>query len=205
MHATGDAAHATVPTQAPAPAARLFAAAFPDPAARGALQRQQLDWHARHAGQPGLRWLPADALHLTLRFFGNTPADVLAPLQDALAGIARAHAACGCRLDRLEYWPAAAPRAVVLTGPAAPALQALAEALETRARALGFPPETRRFRPHVTLARHDGTPLPPPPAAGPVDLAVDAVALVHSLVGSGGARYRPLASFPLAPAAPERP
>jgi 2'-5' RNA ligase len=123
---------------------RLFAAvAIPQDIARGLLGRQQ--------GVDAARWRPPEALHVTLRFFGDLREDVARDLDAELSALA------------------ARPFEIVLSGAGSFAdgddihavwagveesqpLRHLARACETAARRVGLRAETRRYRPHVTLA-----------------------------------------------------
>ena len=59
---------------------RLFAAVeVPPEIAEGLARRQQ--------GLPGARWRPAEALHITLRFYGEMREETAAELDEALAEI----------------------------------------------------------------------------------------------------------------------
>lgn len=123
---------------------RLFAALEPPPEiAEGLARRQQ--------GLPGAKWRPLDALHLTLRFFGEVDEATASGLDEALAEL-RGEAfdlelqgvgAFG-DTDRVRaVWAGVAENA---------ALRRLASRCETAARRAGLAPEKRTFRPHVTLA-----------------------------------------------------
>ena len=97
------------------------------------------------------RWSPPENLHVTLRFFGEiseTAADdlelelsriVAPPLSLTLQGAG----AFGEAVDIHAVWIGVA---------ANPALDRLAQACERAARRAGLKPETRLYRPHVTLA-----------------------------------------------------
>jgi 2'-5' RNA ligase len=72
------------------------------------------------------------------------------------------------------------------------------------AAAAPFAPEARpprSARPHITLVRHKGA-APPGEAELTADITVDAVELVSSRLGPGGAAYEALARLPLEPAPP---
>jgi 2'-5' RNA ligase len=175
---------------------RLFAAlAVPDAIGR-ALQ-------ARQAGIDGARWRPLEALHVTLRFFGEIRQDVARdldgeltrisgrPFEIALAGAG----AFGEGADIHAVWAGVAENA---------ALSRLAEACEAAARRAGLKPERRRYRPHVTLAylrRPD-----PAEVAGWIQannllksppIAVDRFGLYSSHQGHDGSHYRLEAEYPL--------
>lgn len=110
-------------------------------------------------GVPGARWRPLDALHVTLRFFGEiheSQADDLDLLLEAIRSepldlTVRGLGAFGegNRVDTL--W------AGVEHGPGLGALQARCEGA---ARKAGLKPETRLYKPHVTLAYLKGSPAP---------------------------------------------
>jgi 2'-5' RNA ligase len=106
---------------------------------------------ARQKGIPGARWRPLEALHITLRFFGEVREDVADDLDAELGAIK------------------AAPIDVVLGGVGAfgegeaisavwagvqenAALGQLAARCEAAARRAGLKGEARAYRPHVTLA-----------------------------------------------------
>ena len=161
----------------PGPAARLFVALWPSAAERDALAARQSRWHwpAR------ARLVPPAKLHVTLHFLGNVPVGRVAEFRDALAAPFEPHA-LPLHVAREGVWPGGI---AVLAFDAPPALQRLHDELAGRLRSLGWPVETRRFRPHVTLARHaQGA---SPPASPPADLRWEAAA-GYVLARSGPSR-----------------
>jgi len=129
---------------------RLFAALpIPPEIAEGLARRQE--------GLPGARWSPLENLHITLRFFGELPETTAADLDDALATIGggpldielTSAGAFGEALDVRSVWIGVAE---------SPPLTQLAKRCETAARRCGLKPESRAFRPHVTLAYLKRTP-----------------------------------------------
>ena len=102
-----------------------------------------------------VRWVRPEAIHLTLKFIGDFPVDLINPLAEALAPVAAAcpalsatPAAAGCfpGLDR--------PRVVWagLTGDLA-AMADLARSIDRVTVGFDVPEEKRRFSPHLTLGR----------------------------------------------------
>src|SRR5207249_2914500 len=91
------------------------------------------------------------------------------------------------------------PRVVWLgTVEGSPQLCAVAERLREALKKRGFALEERPFRPHLTIARIKGR--PPRWSAPQGELArmeVSEIVLVHSVLGSGGARHTVLRSFKL--------
>lgn len=183
-------------------ALRLFLAVDPPPATREALFRWADGWRSR---DDGWRWVAADGVHLTLRFYGSTPPERVEPLRGQLAALARAHAPLALEVRGWGVFPGPSRARVLwagLAGDVAP-LAALAAGAEDGARALGFAAEERPFKGHVTLARAregrrprlPGTPDREAPPFGP--FAVGELVLYRSRLGPGGARYEALGRFPL--------
>jgi RNA 2',3'-cyclic 3'-phosphodiesterase len=104
---------------------------------------------------PGLAWVRADNLHLTLRFLGDVEAVTLGRVREAVTVAAGAVSPFTVTLGGLGGFPAErAPRVVwagVVLGAAG--LGALYAALEEALVARGIPGDRRAFHPHVTLAR----------------------------------------------------
>lgn len=175
---------------------RLFAA-LPIPQDIGlALARRQ-------TGVEGARWRPLEALHLTLRFFGEIREDVARDLDAELSAV-RGRAfevalsgvgAFGDGPDIHTIWAG-----VTESEP----LRRLAKACETAARRAGLKADSRHYRPHVTLAylRH----------ADPAEVAawiqannllksppirVESFGLYSSFLGSEQAHYRLEADYAL--------
>jgi RNA 2',3'-cyclic 3'-phosphodiesterase len=123
---------------------RLFAAiAIPPQIGEGLIRRQQ--------GLPGARWRPLEALHLTLRFFGEIAeslADDLDAELSAVSGEALTLALEGVG----SFDDGGEPHAVWAGVAENPSLKRLAARCETAARRAGLPADRRAWRPHVTLA-----------------------------------------------------
>ena len=106
-------------------------------------------------GVPGARWTPPEHMHLTLRFLGDVDDPAGDDLADALGMIAAEPFALrlagvgqfGDRRRARVLWAGVEACAELL------ALQAAIESLVVR---LGHAPESRRYHPHVTLARMKG-------------------------------------------------
>lgn len=123
---------------------RLFAAIAPPPEAVLWLQRLQDDL-------PGARWSPPENLHLTLQFAGQIPerqADDLDAELEAIRGgpFDLALRGVGAFEDH------GAPRAIWAGVERSEALDVLQRRCESAARRAGLAPDTRPWRPHVTLA-----------------------------------------------------
>lgn len=100
---------------------------------------------------PGVRWIENDNLHLTLRFIGDIDNRQARELADFLGSIEIQ--AFEMHLEGLGTFGSKEPRTLWAGVSAAAELEALARASERAARAAGLKPETRNFKPHVTIAR----------------------------------------------------
>jgi len=107
------------------------------------------------APSAAVRWVRPEQMHLTLRFLGDTPAGKLPALSAALDALAAGHAPFALRLTSVGCFPnAQRPRVVwVGLGGEEQKLLALVAGLEAALRPLGWPPEDRPFRAHLTLGR----------------------------------------------------
>ena len=102
-------------------------------------------------GLSGARWVDADFYHLTLRFIGDIDAATADAVADALDGVDSE--AFTATLDGLDSFGGDRPRALIARVRLNEALAELQAQHERLLRRLGLAPETRKFTPHVTLAR----------------------------------------------------
>ena len=105
-------------------------------------------------GLYGARWTDPADYHLTLRFIGDIDARLADEVAEALDEVSRA--AVTVAFEGLTWFGGDKPRAIVAAVKPTPELADLAADHERRMRRLGLPPETRKFTPHVTLARMRG-------------------------------------------------
>jgi 2'-5' RNA ligase len=186
---------------------RLFVAVVLPAAWHEALAAAQEE--LRRAGLR-LRYVRPEGIHLTLKFLGETPAARLRAISAALGAAAVGADACTIELSGAgTFGPRRRPR-VVWYGLAGEldGLAALQQRVEERLGAVGFAREGREFRPHLTLARVPDD-LPPAEAerVGPAverlrtrpaqPFRVEAIVLMQSRLGPGGARYTVLETWPL--------
>jgi RNA 2',3'-cyclic 3'-phosphodiesterase len=164
--------------------ARVFLALWPGAAARLRL----VAWRQRWAWPPAAQVVADGRLHLTLHFLGDVPRAGLPALVAALHVPAPPFELL---LDQALVWP----QGVAVLQPSAPdpALATLQAALADALRAAGIAPESRRFRPHVTLARQ-AQGARPPADEGPLRWPVRGYALMQSDPALPGA-YRVLANY----------
>ena len=105
---------------------------------------------------PGLRWLPACRMHLTLCFLPAVPEDAEELLIDALAGIRQPPFQIA--LQGLGRFVRSGHPAVVWAGieSDSPPLRRLQHRACDAARAAGIDPGSERFHPHLTVGRCKG-------------------------------------------------
>ena len=172
--------------------ARLFAALdLPAPV------RDALAAYGRAAADDdfALRAVRDDALHVTLAFLGHRSLDDIEPACEAVREVAAP--AAGLSLgDALWLAPRRPHVLTVSVVDPEGALFALQErVVAALVDAVGYEPDRRRFRPHVTVARvrHGASPrrsgLPDAPEAS---FDGEALTLYRSWLGGGPARYEVL-------------
>lgn len=175
---------------------RTFVALELDPRLREAIGRSQTEWRL---SLPGIRLVRPEGIHLTLRFLGATSPPQAERLRAAFTAAAAICPPCQARVGGLGVFPErGAPRILWLGIEAPPPVLDLQEACERAARAAGFEPEARAFRPHLTLGRwRERTSRPELPAVDLGATRLDALVFYQSQLGGGGAVYTPLERFPL--------
>jgi len=124
---------------------RLFAAlAIPEDVVERLLALQK--------GVPGAKWRPREALHLTLRFFGEIAEPLANDVDEELAHLGDRTASFELQLKGAGAFGKADPHTLWIGARESPGLKKLAADCERAARRLGLEAETRKFTPHVTLA-----------------------------------------------------
>ena len=152
-------------------------------------------------GVDGVRWQDFDNLHLTLRFVGEVSGhqadDLATALQQVsfssfpitIAGVG--HFEKGAHMH--AAWARIAPSRQLAT------LQARIEHI---CQTLGLAPETRKYVPHITLARLNRSSADMAPwlarhaLLAPGTFEADAISLYESHLDPGGARYQEIGRFP---------
>lgn len=179
---------------------RLFAAIPLQPPALG----PALATLRRLEGEPWpVRWVREAGLHLTLKFFGEVAADRLDTIAEMVGFALEGVAPMPLRVMGVGVFPSVRrPRVIRLEVSAGPELELLQDRIERGGERIGFPPEGRPFRPHVTMGRvKEGQRLPPEAAeilegiATQPEFLADRVVLYESELGVGGPLYHPRSAF----------
>jgi RNA 2',3'-cyclic 3'-phosphodiesterase len=147
----------------------------------------------------GIRFVRPEGIHLTLRFLGDASAAQLEQLRPLLAKAAAACAPGEAQVGGVGTFPErGSPRVLWLGLAVPPQVLELQQACERAAGQIGFPPETRPFRPHLTLGRwRDRAPHPELPAVDLGTTRLETLVLYESELRRDGASYTALARFAL--------
>jgi 2'-5' RNA ligase len=152
-------------------------------------------------GIEGARWQDEANLHLTLRFIGEVGRPVANDLATALERISAAPFTV--RIEGVGHFerkgrPHALWARIVPSEP----LESLRQKVERAGESVGFERETRKFTPHITLARLNRT-------SGPIgawlasfgdmraEWEIGGFTLYESHLGHTGAHYEAIAEYPL--------
>ncbi|MDD2471679.1 MAG: RNA 2',3'-cyclic phosphodiesterase [Dehalococcoidales bacterium] len=109
----------------------------------------------QNQGLDDLKWVSSNSLHITLKFLGYTDNEKIESISRKLDEVSRQFNPFEIGFKRLGAFPALSRVQVLWVGLSGELgrLQMLAGEVENGMAALGFPPEKRRFTPHLTLAR----------------------------------------------------
>jgi RNA 2',3'-cyclic 3'-phosphodiesterase len=158
------------------------------------------------SGVTGAKWVDPGNFHLTLRFIGEIAEDAAADVDDALSRL-RARGFT-LQIVGIGVFGGDKPRSLWAGVERSPELVGLRDKIEQALIRVGLTPETRKFAPHITLAR-----LRNPPLDALRDflatharfraepLAVASFSLVASFQTRSGSVYEDQADYPLLPEA----
>ncbi len=152
-------------------------------------------------------WTRPEGIHLTLKFLGEVEeaavARIIAAVAPPLSGIPPFH----LRIRGMGCFPGPSSPRVVWVGveESEGVLNRLQQGVEKAAESLGFPPENRKFTPHLTVGRvrspiHRETLIRRVEENREIDLGeveVREVHLMESILKPEGAIYRIVKTFPL--------
>lgn len=187
---------------------RCFVAIELPAAVRAALDEAQARLRAA-APRADVRWVDPATMHLTLKFLGGVPDDVVGAVRAIVAARAAARRPIPLVCAGLGVFPGPARPRVFWAGVRGEVaeLGRLAAELERALEPLGFPLDARPFRGHVTLGRAPTTrgvqrittAIAEADAAEYGAWTATEVVLFQSRLHPAGARYEALARLPLGP------
>jgi 2'-5' RNA ligase len=153
---------------------------------------------------PLAKFVPAENLHLTLKFLGEVPRAKLDAVCTTLSRIRSGHPVT-LAFRSLGFFPNERnPRLLWVGVESSSELKSLAADIDHAMHKLGFPLENRDFIPHLTVARFYKPGLPPKLHAAVIEnssrsfgsLTATEVHLIQSKLKSSGAEYTIQQSFP---------
>ncbi len=149
-----------------------------------------------------VKWVDPAGMHLTLKFLGETDPGSVLSIEEEIRRVASVSPRFPLVFEGTGCFPSERkPRVFWIGVQDQPALAELQASLERSLARLGFPPEERSFRPHLTIGRVKG-------AAGLSEaveelgksrtrcfgeMAVGSLTFFQSTLRPGGAEYRALA------------
>ena len=131
---------------------RSFLAIELPEAIRNKIDEIQGDLKSSHAD---VRWVSPEKIHLTLKFFGNIEEARVEPIIKAIENPVRNTPAFTVKVRRIGAFPHWKNPRVIWMGviDERGILSPFQKELETELEGIGFEPEARAFRPHLTLGR----------------------------------------------------
>jgi 2'-5' RNA ligase len=160
-------------------------------------------------GNDLIRWIPAQNMHLTLKFLGDIASSHVEFLKQLLTREAAQHSQFDFQIGGLGSYPNSRRPRILWVGLHAPAeLASLQKSIEAGTTRLGYEQEEHDFSPHLTIGRVrqniSATELPKIRAVldniqlGNIGTArVDSIHLVKSELNPNGSVYTNLFSAPL--------
>ena len=192
------------------PTLRTFIAIDLDRELKAEIERVQ-ECLRQQVAPRSIRWVKPGAIHLTLKFLGDTPSDRVGAVKEAMVEAALQVSPFTFRVSNLGCFPNTRRPRILWAGLEDPtgSLTSLRDAIEAQVVPLGFPTETRPFRPHLTLGRvqrhaskseviEAGAVVFNSPVGAIGEMAVTSVAFIKSDLRPGGAVYTTLAEASLA-------
>jgi 2'-5' RNA ligase len=163
----------------------------------------------RKKSGPAVRWIKPEGIHVTLKFLGEVPVKKLPAVKLAIQEAVVGHSPFELEFSNIGTFGGREGLRIMWVGIAGDVLrlEALVRAVNAALAVVGFEPERRPYRPHLTLGRvrdEIGTRQRAEieVAVGKTDVPgvnwrTSQVSLMRSRLGPGGASYEVLATFPL--------
>lgn len=183
---------------------RLFAAVPVTDEVQEAIARVQRGLATR--GWP-VRWVKPELTHITVKFFGDTEVGGVGELRRRLAIVAGRARSTTLETSGIGAFPSVARPRVIWVGLAGAVkhLERLAEDVDAVSGGTRASPGDKPFRAHITLGRvrddarriDDFQEALRDYGSPPLDVPIDRLQLVRSVLGPGGPTYTTVAEWPL--------
>ncbi len=157
-----------------------------------------------------VRWVKSGGIHLTLKFLGNVPADTINEIVVAISQGSQGIRPFALSFGGLGCFPSPSRPNVIWIGVDGDTetLTRLQGSIEDRLSVLGYPPEKRKYTPHLTLGRvarhvetgerrHLGRLIEKQSIDLLGEMTVLKVSLMKSELSPAGAKYTRLAAIDL--------
>ena len=152
-------------------------------------------------------WVKPSNIHLTLKFLGDVDPEELESIGEAIEGVASRHRSFALRVGGLGAFPNFARPRVMWAGVkvGGERVSVLAQDINVALSDCGFPLETKRFNPHLTIARLKER-IDLRPYANQyrqydhidgAEMSVNTISLIQSQLHPTGAIYSTLQSYSL--------
>jgi len=194
-------------TESPQDQVRLFVACeVPDDVKRDI---SEVIESLRGRSQNAVRWIKPEGVHVTLKFLGEVPVKKLPAVKLAIQEAVVGHSPFELEFSNIGTFGGREGLRIMWVGVAGDVLrlEALVRAVNAALAVVGFEPERRPFRPHLTLGRvRDEVPTRQRAEieveVGKTDVPATSwrttqVSLMRSKFTAQGAAYEVLATFPL--------
>ena len=152
-------------------------------------------------------WVKPNNVHLTLKFLGDVAPNDLEFIGQAIERVASRHRSFSLRIGGLGAFPNFARPRVVWLGAkvGGERVSSLAHDINTALSGCGFPPDIKKFNPHITLARlKERIDLRPYAdqyrqydRINGAEMSVNSISLIQSRLAPTGAIYSTLESYSL--------
>lgn len=101
-----------------------------------------------------IKWVRKQGMHITLKFLGEIERAKISEINTVLGKVSRDYRPFSLKIKGCGHFPHEKNPRVLWTGvEAEESLYSLHKQLEKELEKIGFPPEKRTFRPHLTLGR----------------------------------------------------
>ncbi len=154
----------------------------------------------------GVRWVPPDNLHVTLKFLGSCDTAQVKRLVEVM-GTAAAHLPLTLGIGHVGAFPSLASARVVWVGAhdLEDRVQKVYNVLDRGVARCGIPREKRPYRPHITIGRARKKPACVVPSLADgfdseMKLEVGDIVLFESVLKSSGSEYKVLERVGIPPA-----
>ncbi len=154
----------------------------------------------------GIRWIVQENLHFTLKFLGAVEEEKITSIIKAVGRAVRPAQPFSLTAGGIGVFPDIRKPRVLWVGLEAQGLQSLSQEVEAALEPLGFAPEKRGFKPHLTIGRWRNFTAKAQRLKEEIDhwkdqdlgqSTVEEVVIFQSILKPNGAVYSPLQVIPL--------